>query len=208
MVWMRAALIWAVVAGAIVVSLAVAATSPLLAWRGPTYVVAGFAGVLALALVLLQPLLAAGYLPGLPVPRGRLVHRWVGAALIAAIIIHVAGLWLTSPPDVVDALLFDSPTPFSAWGVIAMWAAFAAALLAALRQPLRIRPRLWRLGHTVLVMFVVLGGVVHALLIDGTMGSVSKLMLCTLVVAATAVALINLRAWRVLTRRKPQDRRP
>lgn len=208
MAWIRAALIWAVVAGSIVVSLAVAATSPLLAWRGPIYVVAAFAGVLALALVLLQPLLAAGYLPGLPVPRGRQAHRWVGAALVAAIIVHVAGLWLTSPPDVIDALLFDSPTPFSAWGVVAMWAAFAAALLAALRRPLRIKLRLWRLGHTVLVLVVVLGGVVHALLIDGTMGSVSKLVLCALVVAVTTVALFNLRAWMVLTRRKPQDRRP
>jgi predicted ferric reductase len=206
MAWTRAALIWAVVAGTIVASLAVAATSPLLAWRGSIYIVAGFAGVVSLALVLLQPLLAAGYLPGCPVPRGRQLHRWVGVALVAAIIVHVAGLWLTSPPDVVDALLFDSPTPFSAWGVVAMWAAFAAALLAALRRPLRIKPRLWRLGHTVLVVLVVLGGVVHALLIDGTMGSVSKLALCTLVVAATAVALFDVRAWRMLTRRKPQDR--
>lgn len=94
-----------------------------------------------------QPLLAVGYLPGLQVPRGRRVHRWVGTALVAAIIIHVGGLWLTSPRDVVDALLFDSPTPFSA-GVVAMWAAFAAAL----RRPLRIRPRLWRLDHIVLVV--------------------------------------------------------
>lgn len=206
MAWTRAALIWAVVAGTIVASLAVAATSPLLAWRGSIYVVAGFAGVVSLALVLLQPLLAAGYLPGLPLPRGRQLHRWVGVVLVAAIIVHVAGLWLTSPPDVVDALLFDSPTPFSAWGVVAMWAAFAAALLAALRRPLRIKPRLWRLGHTVLVVLVVLGGVVHAMLIDGTMGSVSKLALCTLVVAATAVALFDLRAWKMLTRRKPPHR--
>lgn len=207
MAWMRAALIWAVVAGSIVVSLTVAATSPLLAWRGPIYIVAAFAGGLALALVLLQPLLAAGYLPGLPIPRSRQAHHWVGAALVAAIIIHVSGLWLTSPPDVIDALLFDSPTPFSAWGVVAMWAAFAAALHAALRRPLRIKPRFWRLGHSVLVLVVVVGGVVHALLIDGTMGSVSKLVLCALVVTVTAVVLFNLRAWMVLTRRKPQDRR-
>lgn len=204
---MRAALIWAVVAGAIVVSFAVAAQSPLLAWRGPTYVMAGFAGILSLALVLLQPLLAAGYLPGLTVPRGRQMHRWAGAALVGAIIIHVAGLWLTSPPDVIDALLFNSPIPFSAWGVVAMWAAFAAALLAALRRPLRIKPRLWRLGHTGLVVLVVLGGVVHALLIEGTMGSVSKLVLCALVIGATAIALFDLRAWMLLTHRKPSDRR-
>ncbi len=205
--WLRAVLIWAVVAGAVAVSFTVAATSPLLAWRGPIYVISGFAGVLALALVLLQPLLAAGYLPGLPVPRGRRLHRWVGAALVAAIVIHVGGLWLTSPPDVIDALLFDSPTPFSAWGVVAMWAAFAAAMLAALRRPLRLRPRLWRFGHSVLAVVVVLGGVVHALLIDGTMGSISKLVLCTLVVAATAVALYDLRAWTLLVRRKPQVQR-
>lgn len=207
MAWLKAVLIWAVVAGAVAVSVAVAATSPLLAWRGPIYVISGFAGVLALALVLLQPLLAAGYLPGLPVPRGRRLHRWVGAALVAAIVVHVGGLWLTSPPDVIDALLFDSPTPFSAWGVVAMWAAFAAAMLAALRRPLRLRPRLWRLGHSVLAVLVVLGGVVHALLIDGTMGSISKLVLCTLVVAATAVALYDLRAWTLLVRRKPQAQR-
>ena len=204
---MRAALIWVVVAGTIVVSLAIAATSPLLAWRGPIYVVAGFAGILALALVLLQPLLAAGLLPGLSVPRARRIHRRVGAALVAAIVVHVAGLWLTSPPDVVDALLFDSPTPFSAWGVVAMWAAFAAALLAALRRPLRIGPRLWRLGHIGLVVVVVLGGVVHALLIEGTMGSVSKLALCALVVGATAVALFDLRVRR-MKQREPLDGRP
>lgn len=204
---LRTALIWTVVASSIAGALAIAATSPLLAWRGPIYIVAGFAGVVALALVLLQPLLVAGSLPGLPAARGRQMHHWVGAALVAAIIIHVSGLWLTSPPDVVDALLFDSPTPFSVWGVVAMWAAFAAALLAALRRPMRLRPRLWRLGHTVLVVVVVLGGVVHALLIDGTMGNVSKLVLCALVVAATAFALFERRVWLVLTQRH-RDRQP
>ena len=84
-----------------------------------------------MALLLVQPLLVAGYLPGLPRSRGRRMHRWVGGGLIAAVVIHVAALWLTSPPDVIDALLFVSPTPFSAWGVIAMWAVFAAAALAA-----------------------------------------------------------------------------
>jgi len=36
----------------------------------------------------------------------------------------------------IDALLFTSPTPFSPFGVIAMWAIFAVALLAALRRRL------------------------------------------------------------------------
>ena len=58
------------------------------------------------------------------------------------VIVHVAGLWLTSPPDVIDVLLFRSPTPFSAWGAIAMWAVFAAALWAALGCTFGIVPHL------------------------------------------------------------------
>ncbi|MEL7174650.1 MAG: hypothetical protein AAFN05_17005, partial [Pseudomonadota bacterium] len=60
----RAILIWAVLAAALIVPVAVAATSPLLAWREPVYIAAGFAGVVTLGLLLLQPLLAGGYLPG------------------------------------------------------------------------------------------------------------------------------------------------
>ncbi|WP_138469569.1 ferric reductase-like transmembrane domain-containing protein [Poseidonocella sp. HB161398] len=168
------------------VPLAIAATSPLLAWRQPVYILAGFAGILAMALLLLQPLLAAGVLPGLEGRRARRLHRAVGAALAAAVAAHVAGLWITSPPDVVDALLFASPTPFSVWGVIAMWAVFAAAALAALRQRLRLRARTWRLAHTGLAAVTVAGSVAHALLIEGTMGTVSKAVLCLLVLAATA----------------------
>jgi predicted ferric reductase len=187
----RAILIWAVLLAAIAVPLAVAAASPLLAWRDPVYIAAGFAGVIALALVLVQPLLAGGYLPGLAAQPGRRLHRWVGGALVAGVVLHVAGLWLTSAPDVIDALLFDSPTPFSVWGVVAMWAVFAAAVLAALRRRLRIRPRLWRIAHKALAVVIVAGSVVHALLIEGTMGPISKAVLCGLVIAATAKVLTD-----------------
>jgi len=196
----RAVLIWGALAVAVIVPVAIAANSPLLAWRSPVYIAAGLAGVVAMTLVLFQPLLVGGYLPGLPRPRGRRLHRWVGAALVTAVALHVAGLWLTSPPDVIDALLFVSPTPFSAWGVIAMWAVFAAASLAALRRRLRLRPRVWRLGHTSLVMMVVLGSVVHALLIEGTMGTVSKVVLCASILAVTVKVLLDLRTWALLTR--------
>ncbi len=196
----RAVLIWGALAAAVIVPVAVAANSPLLAWRSPVYIAAGLAGVVAMTLVLFQPLLVGGYLPGLPRPRGRRLHRWVGAALVTAVALHVAGLWLTSPPDVIDALPFVSPTPFSAWGVIAMWAVFAAASLAALRRRLRLRPRVWRLGHTALVMMVVLGSVVHALLIEGTMGTVSKVVLCASILAVTVKVLLDLRTWALLTR--------
>ncbi|TCP38854.1 ferric reductase-like transmembrane domain-containing protein [Rhodovulum marinum] len=192
---LRMALIWGGFTAALAVPIAAAATSPLLAWRDPVYVAAGFAGIVAMGLLLFQPLLAVGYLPGLAALRGRRVHRWTGGALVAAIVVHVSGLWITSPPDVVDALTFTSPTPFSAWGVIAMWALFAAALLAAGRRRVRLRWRTWRLAHTSLAVVVVIGSVAHALLIEGTMETLSKAGLCMLVVAATAKALVDLRVW-------------
>jgi predicted ferric reductase len=192
----RAALVWTCVLAAILVPLAIAASSPLLAWRQPVYIVAGLAGVVALGLMLCQPLLAGGALPGLGGRRGRRVHRVIGVALLAAVGVHVAGLWVTSPPDVVDALLFTSATPFSAWGVIAMWALFAAAGVAVLRR--RMRPRAWRLAHSGAVSVVVVTGTVHAMLIEGTMGPWSKAALCVLVLAATAKVLVELRVWRTL----------
>jgi len=192
----RALLIWAGLALAIVVPLAFAATSEYLAWRDPVYIAAGFAGAMALCLVLVQPLLVGGWLPGLRQRSGRRVHRAFGVVLVAAVVVHVAGLWITSPPDIEDALLLRAPTPFSIWGVSAMWALFAAALLAAFRR--RFSPRAWRVGHTSLVGIVVLGGVVHALLIEGTMETTSKAVLCGLAIAATgaAVAAPRLRARR------------
>ena len=198
----RSALIWAALCLAVIVPLVAAATSPLLAWRDPIYILAGFAGVLGMTLILFQPLLAGGYLPGFPVPRGRRVHRWIGGALICAILVHVVGLWITSPPDVIDVLLFRSPTPFSVWGNIAMWAAFGAALLAGFRKRLAIKPALWRLGHTILAATVVGGSVVHALLIDGTMEPVSKAGLCLLAVLATAKVIMDLRVWASFRRRR------
>ena len=124
----RAASVWAVLIVLIVPPLVLAANSPLLAWRQPAYIVAGLAGVIGLALLLVQPLLIGRYLPLPKSLNRRVAHRWVGFALVLAVLVHVVGLWLTSPPDVVDALLFVSPTPFSVWGVLAMWAAFATAV--------------------------------------------------------------------------------
>ena len=191
----RAALIWLALICAIAVPLALAAKSPLLAWRDPVYIFAGFAGVVAMGLLLVQPLLAAGNLPGVSGLRGRMAHRWVGVGLVSAVILHVAALWLTSPPDVVDALLFVSPTPFSAWGVIAMWAAFVAAGLAAFRRKIRLAPRMWKRAHTALAVLVVLGSVAHAMLIEGSMEMLSKAVLCILVLIATGSALVGLRIW-------------
>src|ERR1700754_1516922 len=95
----RVTLIWAALAAAILVPIAAAAFSPLLEWRGPLYILAGFAGMIALGLVLVQPLLIAGYLPGFSAYRARRAHHWIGGALLVAVVVHVAGLWITSPPD-------------------------------------------------------------------------------------------------------------
>ena len=185
-------LIWISLLVVVAVAIGAAAMSPLLAWRDPVYITAGFAGVIAMSLMAFQAMLAAGYLPGLAGLRGRRAHRWVGSVLVLSVIIHVAGLWITSPPDVIDALLFVSPTPFSVWGVIAMWALFATACLAALRLRLRLRPITWRLIHGALAVVIVSGSVVHAMMIDGTMESLSKLLLCAVVVVATVVVLAGL----------------
>lgn len=188
----RATAIWAALAAAICVPIAAAAASPLLAWRDAIYIAAGFAGMIALGLVLVQPLLIAGYLPGLSGWRGRRAHLWIGGVLVTAVVVHVGGLWITSPPDMIDALLFVSPTPFSPFGVIAMWAIFAVALLAGLRRRLGLGPRKWRIAHMLLAVVIVVGSVVHGMLIEGTMETMSKAALCVLVLAAATKVMADL----------------
>lgn len=188
-------LLWAALVTAIAIPFALAAMSPLLQWRSPVYIAAGFFGIAAMAMLLLQPLLIGGTLPGLGGLKGRRLHRIVGVALVVAVIAHVGGLWIESPPDVVDVLLFRSPTPFSEWGAIALWSVFAAALLAAFRKRLKLRPPGWRLAHFAFAGVAVLCTVLHALLIEGTMETVSKAALSILVVAAAVKLAIDLRIW-------------
>lgn len=199
-------LIWAALASAIGVPIAFAAASEQLAWRGPVYILAGFAGIIALGLVLVQPLLIGGYLPGLSAYRGRRAHHWIGGVLALSVMIHVAGLWITSPPDMIDALTFSSPTPFSPFGVIAMWAIFIVALLATLRRRLGLRLRTWRIVHIPLAIVIVACSVIHCLLIEGTMETISKAVLCAAVVAATIKVMLDL--WRKRALRGESVARP
>ncbi len=179
---MRAALIWGGLGLVLFLPLFAALDSPLLAYRRPVYIAAGVAGVLGLMVLAVQPLLARGVLPGMSLLQSRRVHRWAGGALVLAVVAHVVGLWITSPPDVIDVLLLRSPTPFSIWGVAAMWALFASALLAAFRR--RLGLRLWRQIHRGLALVVTGGTVIHALQIEGTMAPLSKAALCFFAVAA------------------------
>jgi hypothetical protein len=196
----KVTLIWAALAVAIGVPIAAAGLSPQLEWRGPVYILAGFAGIVALGLLLVQPLMIGGYLPELSAYRRRRVHHWIGGALAIAVVIHVAGLWMTSPPDMIDALLFVSPTPFSPFGVVAMWAIIAVAALAAFRRRLRLRT--WRIAHMSLAAIIVVGTVAHGMLIEGTMETVTKAALCVLVLAATIKVMVDL--WRSRKRATPR----
>ncbi|GGX54571.1 hypothetical protein GCM10007385_23550 [Tateyamaria omphalii] len=194
---MRGIIPWAALAIAIAAPLVAAGFSPLLQWREGIYIASGFAGIFGMTLLLLQPLLAAGDLPHLSPARARRVHRLTGTLLLMAVLTHVIGLWITSPPDVIDALTFTSPTPFSAWGVIAMWAVFAAALMAALRKRVALRPMTWRRAHVALALIIAVGTVIHVLLIEGTMETVTKYGLS---------ALVLLAALRIAPRLRPRQR--
>ena len=198
----HAALIWLLTATAFAVPVAIAATSPLLAWRDPIYIVASFSGIVALVLLLVQPLLMGAYLPPLSKPRSRLLHRWVGAGLVLAVVVHVAALWITSPPDVIDALLFVAPAPFSYWGVIALWAVVLSAIVALRRKRMGARLGLWRLIHTGLAVVIVLGSVVHTMLVVGRMGWWSKAALCLVILGITAKVIADFRVWAQLARRR------
>lgn len=193
-------LIWGVLVCAVIVPVVIAAASPLQAFRSIVYVIAGLSGVTALSLMLVQPLLAAGYLPGIRVPQGRRWHRWIGAALVVCVALHIGGLYLTSPPDTLDALLLVSPTPFSVYGVIGLWSLVFTAVFVAMRTRLGLRPGTWRIVHNVLASVVVVSSVVHALMIEGTMGAQSKVILCAGVLLATAIVVVHLRVIRPMRR--------
>lgn len=198
----RAALIWAVLGAVVVVPIAAAAASPLLAWRSPIYIAATFAGILALVFLLFQPLLAGGYLPRISAQHSRRVHRGLGGAVVGAVILHVVALWITSPPDALDALLFRAPTLFSVWGVLAMWTVFAAALVAAFRRQTALRPRTWRLVHTTLATATVLLTVAHVIPVEGAMETATKAVLSTIAILATLKAGADLRIWTAFSRNR------
>jgi predicted ferric reductase len=61
---------------------------------------------------------------------------------------------------------------------------------------LGLRPRTWRIAHTLLAIVIVAATVAHAILIEGTMETVSKAALCVLVLAATIKVMADLRVWR------------
>lgn len=163
-----------------------AAFSPYLVFRDATYIIAGFAGIVCLSLFVLQPLLATRLLPLHPMQARRL-HRIVGLAVLALTAIHVAGLYLTSPPDVIDALLLRAPTLFSVFGVFALWGTLVTAFIALGRRHLP--ARIWRNTHQALSALVVIATVIHALRIDGAMEPITKWGVSLTALAVTGLSL-------------------
>ena len=187
----KTVVVWLLLAAAVLVPIGFAAASPLQASRDAVWIFGGMAGVVALALLLVQPMLAAGLLAGPTIPTARRWHRWIGATIVVAVVLHVGGLYLASPEDITDALLLVAPTPFSVYGVIGLWSVVLTALLVAFRSKLGLRYTSWRIVHNVLSVVVVVCSIVHAILIEGAMDLVSKAILCALVFAATAMALFR-----------------
>ncbi len=193
-------LIWGGLGVVMIAPALIAATSPYLEYRNLPYIVGGFAGIVCLSLFVIQPLLAAGYLPGSRRAVERRWHRWIGAAIVLCVVLHVGGLYLTSPPDTLDALLLVAPTPFSVYGVLAMWGVVATAALALLRRRSGLRYPTWVLLHNALALVVVVATAIHALQIEGAMETTSKRLLCLAVLATTVVALLDLRIVKPLAR--------
>ena len=193
---MNAVVIWGLLVVSMLVPVGIAAASPLQASREPFWILGGMAGVVALALLLAQPMLTSRSLPGLGAHGERYWHRWIGATIVLAVFLHVGGLYLSSPEDIADALLLVAPTPFAVYGVIGLWSVVLTAILVALRSKLGIRYRSWRLLHNALAVVVVGCSIVHALLIEGAMGDLSKAILCALVLMATAFALFRVHGTR------------
>lgn len=185
--------IWCVVICALITPVAIAATSPLQARRDAAYITGGMAGVVALSLLAAQPLLAAGYLPGLHKRAAQRLHLWLGGALIICVAVHIGGLYLSSPMVVLDALLLTSPTPFSVYGVIATVAVALTGLLVQFRRLLRLRPTIWRILHNLLALAVVGATVVHAVMIDGAMGDWSKWLISALATCGALFTVVHLR---------------
>jgi predicted ferric reductase len=197
----RSVTIWAALAVVMLAPVVLAAFSPYLAYRNAAYIMGGFAGIVCLSLLVIQPLLADGALPGLPLHRARRWHRVVGTLIALGVALHVAGLYLTSPMDTLDALLLVAPNTFSVFGVAAMWAVLLTLLIVTLRR--RIRPAVWRRLHIALAAVIVIGTIIHAVQIQGAMEPISKALLC-LAALCSSVLLIAKRRRRV-TRTAVQD---
>lgn len=192
---------WIIVAIVAAVPVIAAAASPLQGGRELLWVTGGMAGVVALSLLFVQPLLMAAT-PLLIAARDRVRwHRLGGTAIVAMVALHVGALYAYSPDDITDALLLVAPTPFSLYGVISLWCLVLTAVLAATRRTFKLGYRLWRILHSVLAVAVVGAGAVHAIQIEGAMEEYSKFAICIAAMAATTVGALEVNVLAPIRRR-------
>ncbi len=173
------------------VPIVLAVMSPLHQGRSAPYVVGALAGVVLLSLLLTQPLLAIGFNLNTSLACARKWHQWLGGAIVVLIALHIGGLYLASPMDMLDALTLAAPTPFSLYGVIGLWASVLIVFSLLIRK--RTKPMRWNTIHNVLALLVVVPGVVHALLIEGSMEVRTKWILCIVIVLASTLVSVKLR---------------
>ncbi len=200
-------LIWLLIGGLITIPVLLAALSPLQASRNMAYVIGGLAGIIALALLIAQPLLAVGFLPAVTTVKQRVWHQRTGIVVVVAVLMHIGGLYITSPDDMTDALLLVAPTLYSVYGVIALWALIIVATLVALRRRLGLKTATWNILHNSLAVIIVVASVVHALMIEGAMGFPSKLALCVALLLATTAVVVHVRILRPLKHRRSRSLR-
>ncbi|KPH81976.1 ferric reductase-like transmembrane domain-containing protein [Bosea vaviloviae] len=192
---------WILVAAIACVPVLAAAASPLQRGRELLWIIGGMAGVLALSLLFLQPLLMAATPPLMQVRAGVTWHRRGGIAIVAMVAVHIGALYLYSPEDITDALLLVAPTPFSLYGVISLWCLVLTAALAATRRVLKIGYRPWRILHSVLAVAVVGASAIHAIQIEGAMEEYSKLAICIAALLVTTVAAVEVNVLAPMRRR-------
>lgn len=193
---------WLVIAAIAAVPVVAASLSPLQRGREFLWVTGGMAGVVALSLLFVQPLLTAAAPRLLPAPDGLRWHRFGGGAIVVTVALHVGALYAYSPDDVTDALLLVAPTPFSLYGVISLWCLVLTAVLAVTRRRLRMATRPWRIVHSMLGVAIVAAGAIHAVQIEGAMETYSKLAICLAALAATTAGAIEVNVLAPLRRRR------
>ncbi|KPF69713.1 hypothetical protein IP69_10205 [Bosea sp. AAP35] len=194
--------IWLLIALVAVVPIAAAAASPLLRGREWLWIAGGMAGVVALSLLFVQPLLMAAA-PPLTAVRDRIAwHRWGAIAIVALVALHIGALYAYSPDDVTDILLLAAPTSFSVYGVIGMWCLILTVALTSTRRLLRLGYKPWRIVHSVLAVALAGSSVVHAIQIEGAMEDYSKLAICLATLAATTAAVLEINLFVPMRQRK------
>lgn len=145
-----------------VVPPAIAVTDAHLAAGPPALVFSTLAATLAVSALALQPFLAA------LAPVRLRWHRVLGTATFLLVLAHIGGLYVVSPGDTRFALSPDGPTR-ARMALMATIALAVVVVLGAGRARLPLSTGTWRVLHAFFAVLVVVLGVGHAVLTDGSL---------------------------------------